>query len=65
VLDGAAQPHRMGTVAGDGDLLHPPVIAGTGPVDHLLEDTRQQLPDPSLTLGSTAAPGTLTTDVLR
>jgi hypothetical protein len=35
VVDGAAQPHRMGAVAGLSDLLHPAVIARTGPSDGL------------------------------
>jgi hypothetical protein len=45
VLDPAAQPHRVSAVAGGGHLLGPPLIAGTGPIDHLLQDGRQQLPD--------------------
>src|SRR4030095_5643356 len=45
VLDAAAQPHRVGAVAGLGDLFGPAVIARTGPSDYLLQDARQQLPD--------------------
>jgi hypothetical protein len=45
VFNGAAQPYRVGAVAGGRDLLGPALIAGTGPIDDLLENTGQQLPD--------------------
>src|SRR5829696_6565924 len=47
VVDPAPQPYRVGAVAGGSDLLGPAVIAGTGPLDHLLENTGQQLPNQS------------------
>jgi hypothetical protein len=43
VLDGAAQPHRVGAVAGLGDLLYPAVIARTGPRDGLSDHPREDL----------------------
>jgi hypothetical protein len=39
MLNPAAEADRVGAVAGGGDLLGPPVIAGASSVDDLLEDT--------------------------
>src|SRR4029453_4467626 len=60
VVDSAAQAHRVGAVAGRGALLGPPLIARAGPVDDLLEDAGQQLPDLD-GLGHAASPGSGTT----
>jgi hypothetical protein len=43
VVDPTAEAYRMGAVAGGGDLLHPPVIAGPGPSDGLGHNAREQL----------------------
>jgi hypothetical protein len=45
MLNPTAQPHRVDAVASGRDLLDPPLIARTSPVNDLLEDARQQLPD--------------------
>jgi hypothetical protein len=43
MLDPAAQPHRMGAVAGGRDLLGPPRIAVPGPVHDFGQDAGEQL----------------------
>ena len=56
MLDPAAQAHRMGAVAGCGNLLGPSVIVGTGAGDGLGHHSRQQLPDLDR-LAHAASPG--------
>jgi hypothetical protein len=47
VVDLAAQPHRVGAVAGGRDLLGPPRIAVPGPVHDFGEDAGEQLAHPN------------------
>jgi hypothetical protein len=44
VLDATSEADRVVAVAGLGDQLGPPVIAVAGPLDHLPQDTGEQLP---------------------
>jgi len=47
LLDLTAQAYRVSAVAGLSDLLHPAVIARTGPSDGLGHHLRQDLTDPN------------------
>jgi hypothetical protein len=64
VLDPAGETDRVMAVAGLSDQLGPPRIAVAGPVDHLTEDTRQQLPHPHR-LRHATSPGAGTSGTTR
>jgi hypothetical protein len=46
LLDPTTKAYRVGAVASGGDLLHPPVIARTGPSDGLSDHLRHDLAHP-------------------
>jgi hypothetical protein len=64
VLDPAGQADGVVAVAGLGDQLGPPRIAGAGPVDQLSQDTGEQLPHPDR-LRHATSPGAGTSGTTR